>query len=69
MDYFLWNLLLTILIVVVGYFLREKTSELHRIQILLNKTREEMAKECATRQELYRLEDKMRMENHAAKKG
>jgi len=69
MDYFLWNLLLTILIVVVGYFLREKTSELHRIQILLNKTREEMAKECATRAELHRLEDKMRMENHAAKKG
>jgi hypothetical protein len=69
MDYFLWNLLLTLLIAVVGYLLREKTTELQRIQILLNKTREEMAKECATRQELYRLEDKMRMENHAAKKG
>ena len=69
MDYFLWNLLLTLLIAVVGYLLREKTTELQRIQILLNKTREEMAKECVTRQELYRLEDKMRMENHAAKKG
>jgi hypothetical protein len=59
MDYFLWNLLLTVLIIVVGYFLREKTTELHRIQILLNKTREEMARDCVTRTELHRLEDRL----------
>lgn len=45
----IWNVLLTISIGVAAYFLKEKASELQRIQILVNKTREEMAKEYVTK--------------------
>lgn len=48
-----WNALLSILILIVGYVLREKAGELQRVQILLNKTREEMAKEYVTKQEVH----------------
>lgn len=48
-----WNALLSILIVIVGYVLREKAGELQRVQILLNKTREEIAKEYVTKQEVH----------------
>lgn len=46
-----WNLLLTLSLGVSAYFLKSKASEVDRIQILLNKTREEIAKEYVTKQE------------------
>ena len=39
----LWNLVLTILIGAVAFFMSGKFKELDRINILLNKTREEIA--------------------------
>jgi len=48
-----WNLLLTGGVGILGYLLREKSAELTRIQILLNRTREEMAKEYVTKAEVH----------------
>lgn len=48
-----WNVLLTLSLGVAAYFLKEKANELQRIQILLNKTREEMAKEYVTKVEVH----------------
>lgn len=80
MDNWVWNLLLTGGVGAVGYVLREKSQELTRIQILLNRTREEIAKEYVTKAEVHadinrvldrldRLESKLDrfMEAHRAK--
>ena len=48
-----WNFILTVLIGFVGWVLHEKSTELARITILLNRTREEMAKEYVTKQEVH----------------
>jgi predicted DNA-binding protein YlxM (UPF0122 family) len=53
MDGVVWNLLLTGGIGIVGYVLREKSQELTRLQILLNRTREEIAKEYVTKAEVH----------------
>jgi predicted DNA-binding protein YlxM (UPF0122 family) len=37
----------------LAFFLKEKSAELHRIQILLNRTREEIAKEYVTKAEVH----------------
>ena len=48
-----WNLVLTTLLGMLAFFLKEKSAELHRIQILLNRTREEIAKEYVTKAEVH----------------
>ena len=48
-----WNFILTGLIGFVGWVLHEKSAELSRITILLNRTREEMAKEYVTKVEVH----------------
>ena len=53
MDMMLWNLILSMLVVMLGYFLREKAEEIQRMNILLNKTREEIAKEYVTKTEVH----------------
>jgi len=45
----LWSGGLTALIGVIGFILRNYVAELQRIQILVNRTREEMAKEYVTK--------------------
>ena len=50
--YLLWNIFLTLVVAPILYSIRGNTSELKRLDILLNKTREEMAKEYVTKQEL-----------------
>ncbi len=47
----LWNLVLTILIGAVAFFMSSKFRELDRISILLNRTREEIARDHITRSE------------------
>ena len=44
-----WSGLLTAFIAVVAYMLKDRSDELDRIQVLLNKTREEMARDYVTR--------------------
>ena len=53
MEMLVWNLVLTTLLGMVAFFLKEKSAELHRIQILLNRTREEIAKEYVTKSEVH----------------
>lgn len=49
----LWSTALTALIAVVGFVLKNYIAELQRVQILLNRTREEMAKEYVTKVEVH----------------
>lgn len=53
MDATTWNLVLTGLLGVLSWVLKDKASELKRLEILLNKTREEVAKEYVTKVEVH----------------
>ena len=53
MESMLWNMGLSLVIAVMGFFLKEKSAELSRITILLNRTREEIAKEYVTRADVH----------------
>ena len=53
MELMLWNIGLTVLLGFVGWVLKEKSAELSRLQILLNRTREEVAKEYVTKAEVH----------------
>jgi predicted DNA-binding protein YlxM (UPF0122 family) len=53
MEMMVWNLVLTTLVGMLAFFLKEKSSELNRIQILLNRTREEIAKEYVTKTDVH----------------
>tara|TARA_A100001011_G_C14083415_1_gene745472 strand:- start:391 stop:651 length:261 start_codon:yes stop_codon:yes gene_type:complete len=48
----LWNLILSLIIVPVGFLVRTVLAEQKRIDILINKTREEIAKDYVTRDQL-----------------
>ena len=48
-----WNLVLTTLLGMLAFFLKEKSSEINRLQILLNRTREEIAKEYVTKTDVH----------------
>ncbi len=49
----LWITGLTMALSVMGWVLREKAAELQRVTILLNRTREEIAKEYVTKAEVH----------------
>ncbi len=49
----LWIAGLTMATSVLGWILREKAAELQRVTILLNRTREEVAKEYVTKIEVH----------------
>ncbi len=51
-PYLMWNVLLTLVVAPLLYTIRSNTSEAKRLDILLNKTREEMAKDYVTKTEL-----------------
>ena len=53
MEMVLWNAVLSFLLAICGWIMREKSAELQRIQILLNRTREEVAKEYVTKAEVH----------------
>jgi hypothetical protein len=53
MDMMLWNIILTAGIGLMTWFARTTWAELNRVQILLNRTREEMAKEYVTKAEVH----------------
>ena len=46
-----WNVVLTAIVALLGFVIKEKFAELGRISILLNKTREEVARDHITRSE------------------
>ena len=50
-----WSATLTLLMSVMGYIVNEKFRELARVTILLNKTREEVARDNVTQAEIDRI--------------
>jgi len=53
MELMLWNSVLSFVIGIISWVLRDKAAELARVTILLNKTREEVAKEYVTKVEVH----------------
>ena len=51
----LWNAVLSLAGVLVGLWVREKSAELARLNILLNKTREEVARDNVTQAEVDKI--------------
>jgi len=52
MEMMLWNAVLSFFVAGMGFMLKGKMDELNRISILLNRTREEVAREHITRKEV-----------------
>ena len=55
----MWNILLTIVIAPIVYSIRQNFIELKRIDVLLNKTREEVAKNYVTKDEMENNTDRV----------
>ena len=55
----LWTGGLSIFVALLGYVMHEKFNELKRIDILLNKTREEVARDNVTKAEVARIVEHM----------
>lgn len=53
MEMMLWNVALSTILGLVTWVLREKAEEIKRLGILLNKTREEVARDYVTRTEIH----------------
>jgi hypothetical protein len=53
MDNMVWNIVLTAGFGLLSWVLKEKSDELSRVTILLNRTREEVAKEYVTKTEVH----------------
>lgn len=52
MEMMIWNVILSGIVGVMGFMIKGKFDDLDRISILLNKTREEVAREHITRAEM-----------------
>ena len=52
MEMMIWNVVLTAIVAMFGFVLKEKFAEVQRLGILLNKTREEVARDHITRAEV-----------------
>jgi archaellum component FlaC len=68
MEMAIWNAILTAFLGLLGWSLKDKADEIKRLQILINRTREEMPKEYVTKVDLHtdinRIMDRLdRLEN------
>ena len=54
-----WNIILSGIVAVLGFMVKGKFDELGRLGILLNKTREEIARDHVTRAEVNQTLDKL----------
>lgn len=59
MEMMIWNIILSGIVAVLGFMVKGKFDELDRISILLNKTREEVARDHVTRAEVNQTLDKL----------
>lgn len=59
MEMMVWNIILTGLVALLGFMAKAKFDELDRLGILLNKTREEIARDHVTRAEMNITVDKL----------
>jgi len=48
----LWNVIITVIVFPIGFLVRSILSEQNRLNILLNRTREEIAKDYVTRDQI-----------------
>lgn len=55
MEMIIWNVVLSAFLGVLGFMFKEKSAELHRIQVLLNRTREEIARDNVTQAEIDKI--------------
>ena len=55
MELMVWNVVLSTLLAVLGWILKEKSGEIQRLQVLLNRTREEIARENVTQAEIDKI--------------
>lgn len=53
MDTMVWNIVLSAGLGLLSWILKDKSDELARVTILLNRTREEIAKEYVTKSEVH----------------
>jgi hypothetical protein len=53
MEMMVWNVVLSAIIAIMGFLLKGKFDELERLSILLNRTREENAKEYVTKNDMH----------------
>ena len=59
MEMMVWNFVLTALVGIVAFIAKGKIDELDRVTILLNKTREEIARDHVTRAEMNLTVDRL----------
>lgn len=59
MEMMIWNVILSGIVAVLGFMVKGKFDELDRITILLNRTREEIARDHVTRAEMNLTVDKL----------
>ena len=52
MEMMIWNIILSAVVAIMGFFLKGRMDELERLGILLNRTREEIARDHITRAEM-----------------
>lgn len=53
MDYMVWNIILTGALGLVSWFAKTMWAEVQRLTVLVNRTREEVAKEYVTKAEVH----------------
>ena len=53
MSHILWNVILTLVLVPLAWWIRTSHDEIRRQDILLNKTREEIARDYVSKRELH----------------
>jgi hypothetical protein len=58
-EMLIWNIVLSGIVAVLGFMVKGKFDELGRLGILLNKTREEIARDHVTRAEVNQTLDKL----------
>jgi len=59
MEMMVWNIVLSAFVAILGFLMKGKIDELNRLGILLNRTREEMARDHITRAEVNQTLDKL----------
>jgi len=52
-----WNAGLTVVIAIIGFFVKEKFNKIDVLEKLLNRTREEVARDYVTNSEVQRITD------------
>lgn len=53
MEFLMWNIVLSFISALILMWIKSATDELKRVQILLNRTREEIAKEYVTKVDVH----------------